>query len=159
MRTYTAPELPQINRNDKVVFLGGSIEMGSAERWQDQFLLDVASFPDDWIFLNPRRKVWDASWEQSITNPQFFQQVDWEMTFLERADHKIFYFANNTMSPITLMELGSYGGYNSYVVCGENYLRRGNVEIFCYKNNIAMYETLDQVIEELKKEISIQSAL
>jgi hypothetical protein len=153
MRIYTAPELPLINKNDKSVFLAGSIEMGKAEEWQQKFLGKVSDFPNNWVFLNPRRKDWDSSWEQPITNPNFFQQVDWELTLLEKADYKIFYFADNTISPVTLMELGHYGGYNSYVICGKNYLRRGNVEIFCYRNNISMYETIDYVIEELKKQI------
>jgi hypothetical protein len=148
MRIYTAPELPQIGRNDKTIFLGGSIEMGTAERWQEE-VIDKLNLGNDWVILNPRRKDWDPTWKQSIDNPFFYQQVDWEMTYLNRATYKIFYFADNTLSPITLLELGKYGQWDSFVVCKENYLRRGNVEIFCHHNNIPIYKNIDEVIKEL----------
>lgn len=155
MRVYKAPELPKGPLNN-TVFLAGSIEMGAAEKWQDEFLSKAkAEFSDDWVFLNPRRDDWDASWVQSIANPQFFQQVDWEMTWLDQAHHKVFYFAKDTMSPITLLELGKHGNsYHSHVILKEGYLRAGNVEIFCYKHGIPIYDSIDDVIKQLKKEES-----
>ena len=46
--------LSQYNSPNKI-FLGGSIEMGSAEKWQDKI---VKSFKDhDIVFLNPRFKI------------------------------------------------------------------------------------------------------
>ncbi len=56
------------------IFLAGSIEMGKAEDWQTQLtnlLTGVRVF-------NPRRDDWDPSWTQSITNPNFKEQVEWE---------------------------------------------------------------------------------
>ena len=64
------------------VFLAGSIDMGSAEDWQAQFERFLSDL--DVLILNPRRDEWDASWEQSITNPLFREQVEWELTGLER---------------------------------------------------------------------------
>ena len=48
---------------------------------------------EDIIFLNPRRDKWDSSWEQSITNPEFKLQVDWELDGLEMADLIIIFFS------------------------------------------------------------------
>jgi hypothetical protein len=151
MRVYMAPELPLIGRDDKVIFLGGSIEMDTAPKWQNEFIEKLKPLDDTWIVLNPRRTDWDSTWVQSIENPQFFQQVLWEMRGLARADHKVFYFADNTLSPITLLELGKYGGWNAYIVCEAVYKRRGNVEIFCYENDIPIYRDMDEVIKELHK--------
>lgn len=153
MRTYTAPELPLIGLNDKTVFLGGSIEMGVAEQWQEDFVEACKILPNNWVLLNPRRKQWDSSWLQSIENPHFYQQVDWEMTYLGRATYRLFYFAPGTISPITLLELGKYGnGWDTFVVCPEGYERKGNVDMFCHHHQIPVYKNLSHVVEQLKKE-------
>lgn len=151
MRVYTAPETPRLRRDDKTVFLAGSIEMGAADEWQDKFIKKAQlALPDDWVILNPRRAKWDSSLEQSITNPVFYQQVDWELNWLSRANHIIFNFVDNTMSPVSLLELGAFGSsYSSFVVCGKDYKRRGNVEIFCQRNGILIYDDLDEVLAEL----------
>lgn len=151
MRVYSPPVLPRIAFLDKTVFLAGSIEMDSAPKWQQDFIDKCSFLPDDWVFLNPRRKEWDNSIVQSIENPHFYQQVDWEMTYLEQADHRVFYFAPGTMSPITLLELGKYGSqYSAIVVCPEGYLRKGNVEIFCHKHSIPFYDNLEQVVNQFR---------
>lgn len=151
MRVYTAPELPTIGRDDKSIFLAGSIEMDTAREWQNEMIEKLAFLGGQWVVLNPRRKEWDSSWEQRMSNPYFFQQVMWEMSGLNRANYNVFFFANDTMSPITLLELGKYGRYNSMVVCEEKYKRRGNVEIFCHENEIPIYNTMEEVIVEFLK--------
>jgi hypothetical protein len=88
----------------ETVFLAGSIEMGTADNWQDKAEKMLDRFVD--VIYNPRRKDWDPNWEQSFDNPKFFEQVNWELDYIEVADHVIFYFDPNTKSPITLMELG-----------------------------------------------------
>src|SRR5262249_52838608 len=81
------------------VFLAGSIEMGRAEDWQARLTRALGDL-DVWI-LNPRRDEWDASWEQSIHNAKFREQVEWELTGLERATVVAMYFAPSTQAPVT----------------------------------------------------------
>jgi hypothetical protein len=56
--------------------------------------------------FNPRRNDWDSSWIQSYENPQFSQQVKWELNALEKSDLIIMYLDPETKSPISLLELG-----------------------------------------------------
>ena len=122
-------------------FLAGSIEMGSAEDWQQ----DMGTFLSGLGFdvFNPRREDWDSSWEQRFENPQFHQQVSWEMNALERADHILFYFATGTKSPISLLELGLHAkSMKAVVVCPEGFWRRGNVEMVCDRHDIPFFESL-----------------
>lgn len=132
------------------IFLGGSIEMGTAENWQEKFVLQ---FKDaDFRFLNPRRDDWDSSWIQDISNPQFNEQVNWELDALEFSDLIIFYFDPNTKSPITLMELGLFAQSGKVIVCCPNgFWRKGNVEIVCKKFNIPFVESFNDLISEVKK--------
>ena len=121
----------------KKIFLAGSIDNGTAVDWQADFthLLQVANL--DFDVLNPRRKQWDSSWKTTTDNPLFVEQVSWELEGLERADYKIFYFAPNTLAPITLLELGLYGRQDySIVCCPKDYWRKGNVDMVCQRYGI-----------------------
>ena len=130
-RTYEHP----------TIFLAGSIEMGKAEDWQSQ---------TEWLFrdknvtlFNPRRAEWDASWTQDIENPQFYQQVNWELNALEKSDLIFMYFAPGTQSPISLLELGLFAHTGKMVVCcPEGFWRKGNVDIVCDRYGIPVFSNV-----------------
>jgi len=122
--------------------------MGHAEEWQTQWAERHNN--KKITFLNPRRKEWDASWKQSINEPKFKQQVDWELDGLEYANEVWFYLKGGSMSPISLMELGYVAAFKLispysgvYVVCDKNFWRRGNVEIICDRVNIPLYDNVE----------------
>lgn len=148
MKVLKAPQpLPPHRRNGVIphsLFLAGSIEMGVAEDWQTA-LTNYISVPEnrvkcDYIF-NPRREAWDSSWEQSITNPQFNEQVSWEMTALEAARAIIMYLDPATKSPISLLELGLHAASKKLIVCcPKGFWRRGNVEMVCDRFDITLYD-------------------
>ena len=148
---------PERYYNDSIfinVFLGGSIEMGLAEPWQDRL---VNEFKDSDIrFLNPRRDDWDSSWVQEASNPQFAQQVNWELDALEYSDLIVFYFDPNTKSPITLMELGLYASSGKVIVCcPDGFWRKGNVEIVCQRHGVTLVNSFDELVDAvLKRKLS-----
>jgi len=139
-----------ISKNHKrkyAIFLAGSIEMGKAENWQMKV---EAYFKDksDYTILNPRRDDWDSSWTQEFENPQFYQQVNWELTGLERADSIIMYLCAGTQSPISLLELGLYANSGKLLVCcPKDFWRKGNVDIVCEKYGIPLYEKLENLLQ------------
>jgi len=145
MTIYKAPDFTLFNTYQKelCVFLAGSIEMGKAVNWQAETgkLLSSAGFN----VLNPRRDDWDSSWEQSIENEQFEQQVRWELMGLERAEVVIVHFDPDTKSPITLLELGLLSQRKpsrTFVSCAPGFWRRGNVEIICDRYKVELFESL-----------------
>lgn len=126
------------------VFLAGSIEMGAAIDWQAQLIAALDNLPI--TVFNPRRKDWDSSWAQTKDNPQFREQVEWELDHLERADVIALYLDPATKSPISLLELGLHaGGENLIVCCPPGFWRKGNVDIVCERYGIAQVETLDDL--------------
>ncbi len=130
------------------VFLAGSIEMGKAEDWQNQA---TELLRDQFDIFNPRRDAWDASWEQLFENPQFFQQVTWELDCLKVADAIIMYFDKDTMSPISLLEFGLYAPTSKlYVVCPDGFWRKGNVEIVSHHYKIPEFSTLESACSAIK---------
>jgi hypothetical protein len=136
------------------VFLAGSIEMGAAEDWQVRIEKELQDLSV--TVFNPRRDDWDSSWTQEQSNPQFNAQVNWEMNRLDECDVMFMYFSPETKSPISLLELGAYGAhkYSSVVCCPPGFWRRGNVEIFCTRHNIPMFDTLEEAIGALRTKIS-----
>jgi hypothetical protein len=128
------------------VFLAGSIEMGQAEAWQAEF--EQAFANDDIVILNPRRDEWDASWVQSIHNPNFREQVEWELAGQERADVIAMYFHPQTKAPITLLELGLCARSGKAIVCcPEGFWRRGNVEVVCARYGLPLIDSLPELFE------------
>jgi hypothetical protein len=110
--------------------LFGSIEMGRAANWQAQAQTFFTDY--DFDIYNPRRDNWDVSWKQEKESKPFFEQVNWELTVLENAQVRLFYFAPDTQSPITLMELGlsvGVGHVDTVVCCPEGFWRKGNVDM------------------------------
>jgi hypothetical protein len=100
--------------------------------------------------LNPRRPDWDASWRQSIDDPQFRAQVEWELDGLERADRIAMYFDPATRAPITLCELGLHArGGRVVVACPDGFWRRGNVQVVCARYRIPLVSDLDALIAAL----------
>jgi hypothetical protein len=129
----------------KSIFLAGSIEMGSAEDWQREI---GSRLYVNWNVFNPRRDDWDSTWVQEFENPQFSQQVRWELDALDKADVIVIYFSPNTKSPISLLELGLYASSGKvHVICPEGFWRKGNVDIVCNKYDIPQYNSINDFIE------------
>lgn len=125
------------------IFLAGSIEMGNAEKWQDSF---VKRYPDNVLFLNPRRADWDSTWTQD--SDQFNEQVNWELDMLEQADIIALYFDPKTQSPISLLELGLHAGHRKVIVCcPDGFWRQGNVRIVCERNIIPFFTDKEKWLE------------
>ena len=149
MAIYKAPQnIDQRDLSKKSVFLAGSIEQGKAIDWQEQCEKELKDLLN---VFNPRRDAWDSSWEQSINNPEFYEQVAWELEALEQADHIILYLAENTKSPISLLEFGLHARTNKLlVVCHPNFWRKGNIDIVCEKYQIVQFNNLSEALNHLK---------
>lgn len=131
------------------IFLAGSIEMGRAIPWQSKVISALAQY--DGVIFNPRRTDWDASWKQSIDNPHFNEQVNWELDHLAQSDLVFFFFQGDTLSPISLMELGiaCASGTQVVVVAENGFWRRGNIEVMCDRHEIPLFSTLNEGIQYL----------
>ncbi len=140
------------------IFLGGSIDMGAAEDWQTRLTNDLSDYDDeDLILLNPRRDDWDSSWVQDPTpGTQFYEQVDWELEQQEAANAIVYYFAADSKSSITLLDLGLFGlsvpGMSAAVVvcCPKEFYRYGNVKMVCDRYGIPILETYEELLEVLR---------
>lgn len=140
MKLLTAPNFldPDEFSSSVKVFLGGSIESGSAINWQDDIISEFNGY--DVTFLNPRRPTWT-----DLSNEALQQQVNWELFHQKTADVLIYYFADGTISPVTLFEVGlfSNNGTPMFVYASEKYFRQLNLKFSNEFFNETLYEFFD----------------
>ncbi len=152
---FTPPNKITVTDNNliKKVFLAGTIDMGNSENWQEKLINKLKEqtkgvlFAKSYHIYNPRRTDWDASWVQTFENPQFFQQVTWELDAMEKADYIVMNFLPDSKSPITLLELGLFAESGKlFVICPDEFYRSGNVQIVCNKYNIPLYKSIEELM-------------
>lgn len=148
---YKAPEATP-EHNLVSIFLAGSIDQGAAEDWQALVTEGLLDFDLD--IYNPRRDDWDWTWEQSIHNPKFKQQVTWELDHLERADVVCLYFDKNGKAPISLLEFGLFHK-KMIVCCPEGFWRKGNVDIVCERYHIPLVDNINDLVKKLRTRIAM----
>src|SRR5262249_12990244 len=131
----------------------GSIEQGTAEDWQRQIEDALHDLPV--VILNPRRDVWDASWVQSFSNPQFREQVEWELEAQDRASVIASYFAPWATAPVTWLELDLFARSGKLIVCcPEGFWRRGNVEVVCARYGVPLVGELTELVRLLRERVT-----
>jgi hypothetical protein len=153
-----APDIYDVLWSGKSIFLAGSIEMGAAVNWQDEITDTIAKNVEQSVNIyNPRREEWDSSWEQDINNPQFYEQVTWELSALEHANIIALYLDPNTKSPISLLELGIHindkdrisGRSKLVVCCPEGFWRKGNVDVTCQRFGVQCFSSKEAWTQEI----------
>jgi hypothetical protein len=81
--------------------------------------------------------------------------VEWELKYIQEANLHFVNFEKNTMSPITLMELGIILCSDSLeiiVVCPDGFWRKGNVDVTCEYfglRSTSLCSSLDEGIKQL----------
>ena len=148
----------EFDEHQRSIFLAGSIDNGNAIDWQQNLIKFIGqkkvTYPyEETLILNPRRLDWDKEWSPTLDNFNFLEQVEWETKGLETADFIALNLTPNSVSPISLLELGAYlrnKGRNSLVCCSSDYFRVGNVEFFCRKNEIPFTKNLEDFYNSVK---------
>lgn len=145
------PENPKYT-GDKSLFLAGSIEMGKAVQWQKQMATILQDLPI--TICNPRRGHWDPNVTKSAKDEAFKQQVVWELSALEKADLICFFFDANTVSPVTMMELGLWASSGKVIVCCDSrFWRAGNIHLVCERYGVPFVETFKELVDVVKQRL------
>ncbi len=160
----TAPErIDDTNRIAQLkpfLFLAGSIS--NASDWQTEACRILS---EKYTIFNPRREFFD------VKDPKVEEeQITWEHYYLEECQNILFYFALETVAPITLFEYGcylektypcphnNYGTYskNLFVGVHPDYPRKNDVIIQTrlrrpnQKVNIGLREVLEECLAKDK---------
>ena len=146
----TAPDNPFVMDLDKyTVFLAGGIT--NCSNWQAEVAAKLDR--EDVLIFNPRRHFYSEGVEE--------EQIEWEYRYLRQSDIILFYFAPETLCPITLYEYGywvdrrdSFGcGPKIYVCCHPDYKRINDVRIqtrLCCPYT-EVYTNLEDMTDEISR--------
>lgn len=154
MKVFSAPEQILVDKSKKSVFLAGTIDNGKSLNWQKDVINQFETLGVDVNIYNPRREDWKATIKQSFDDPKFYQQVNWELDALTKADLIIMNFLPDSKSPVSLLELGLFATSGKFlVVCPDEFYRSGNVNIVCSKFSIPVYKNMEDLI---KNHVNVQ---
>lgn len=135
------------------VFLGGSIDMGSAPDWQADMIKALAA--QRVVILNPRRADWNKAWRPDADDPHFREQVQWELGALDSADIIVLYLSPGSQSPVSLLEMGLHARSGKLIVyCPNGYWRKGNVDITAAKYDVEQVSSIDSLVAATKARIT-----
>lgn len=143
------PNSPDQTINGISIFLAGTIDNGKSIDWQ----LDMEEILKDYnvTLLNPRRD----NWNPKATKEDMIKQINWEMDNLDKCDVIFMNILEDSLSPITLLELGLYANSSKMIVtCHEEFWRKINVDVVCGRFNIPIYNEFYEAINVLKKQYS-----
>jgi Nucleoside 2-deoxyribosyltransferase like len=149
---HKAPARTPAAINTPTVFLSGTIGKGTASDWRTEVVTALTATRFPITIFNPCRDDWDSSWKEDISDPQFKEQVDWEMDHLARADLIAMFLAPDSISPITLLELGQHAASGKLIVCcPDGFRRKGYVRMVCARNAIPLVETQQELVRHVER--------
>jgi len=175
MNYIEAPFDYEISPKENTVFFGGSIT--GAKDWQKNLFyhIFVKNVKIGIIVFNPRRQNFNIA-NQSESEIQ----ISWEHKYLNLSKTLVFYFAEETLGPITLFELGGalernlhIGGtpQNILVYCEPEYKRKFDVKYQiklvqetysnkqlgggAYPDFVTFYEDYDKFVDGLVEKLNL----
>jgi hypothetical protein len=138
--------------NPASMFLAGSIEMGKAIQWQDHLTKELRDF--EITVCNPRRGQWSTNLNPGDMDDLFKHQVEWELAALEAVDVIVFFFDKNTLSPVTMLELGLWAQSGKVVVCcHKDFWKSGNIHHVCNRYNVPYVKDYADFIPLVRKRL------
>lgn len=148
---FMPPEEPEY-KNPASIFLAGSIEMGKAIQWQGHLTKELQDL--DITVCNPRRGNWSADLVPKAMDTLFKQQVEWELAALENVSVICFFFDKNTLSPVTMLELGLWAQSGKVVVCcHKDFWKSGNIHHVCIKYGVPYVKDYADLIPLVRQKL------
>lgn len=140
---YIPPSGPKI-------FLAGSID-NAIIHWRELIIeyirsswFDEKEINDNITIYSPRREdVWTTDMEN--------EQAAWDIAMMNTADYIILHLTGNTISPVSLMELGIFMTTPKlYFSVNDDYIRKNIAELYfsCYgynKKSKSLQDSIDRI--------------
>ncbi len=155
--TVTSPAALPAKHDRPWVFMGGTIDMGASVDWQAELVKKLGDL--EVVFLNPRRPDWNPAWRPEASDPNFRQQVQWELAALEAADVIVMYLAPKSQSPVSLLELGLHARSGKLIVlCPEGFWRKGNVDLTAARYGVEQVGSMDVLAAAVRRRVMAKPA-
>jgi hypothetical protein len=139
--------------DDKLkIFLAGTIDDGNCENWQKAVVEALKEYSHSVEVYNPRRDDWD----KGAGAEAVMKQINWEQDHLNDSDVIFMVLKNDSLSPISLLELGEFADTGKVIVfCEQSFWRFWNVADCCLRFGLKLVQntTTEHVIDYIKEYI------
>ena len=133
------------NTKQKFIFLAGSID-NSKNNWRNYQMKKFKYYS----YFDPTNYNFS-----SLNNQEMINHINWEFTAMEKADIILLNLLPNSLSPISLVELGLYvSSKKIIIVCPKEFYKSTYVYALCKKYNSIIFEKLEEVTEEIFENIT-----
>lgn len=147
---YPGDQLPAMTNDCIKLYLGGTMDFGSANNdWQQKFIDGLVKLTDpikgllmykniSWIIFNPHVQP-QNNLAPNLDNPEFVSTMQWRMNMIDVADVVFINILNKSKSPIPVLEFGSLLTSGKMVVrCGEQHQIYSQIRLYCEKYNVPL---------------------
>lgn len=131
--------ISQIPQNKECIFLAGSMAAKSEINWRQTV---VDELQESYHFLDPTNPNHDT-----LEDLEMRKHIKWELDELKKADYIIMNFLPDSLSPISMVELGMYIATNKLiVVCPKEFYKWRYIDTLCKEYNTPIFNQLEEVL-------------
>lgn len=128
-------------KEKQCIFLAGSMDFNRPDNWRKQTIHKLSNYN----FFDPTNKNHD-----SLNEIQMKKHIEWELDALLMADKIILNFLPNSLSPISLVELGLYmSSQKLTVICPKEFYKSKYVYTLCEKYNTPVFLKIEEALNTL----------
>lgn len=151
---FTVASVPSlyIPENGPKIFLAGSMDNDNEENWRKETIdyINKSWFEDrtnteSITIYNPKR---NEGWSVDLEN----EQATWNISMLNIADYIILYLTGDSVSPVSLLELGLHARDKKlFLAINDDYLRKNIAKFYysCYGYN-RIYSSIQEMVDVIK---------
>lgn len=133
--------------NERSLFIAGGIT--GCSNWQEELIYELKELPI--IIYNPRRDDFDVK-----NKSESIRQIEWEHRKLMDSDVVSIWFAEETIQPIVLFELGKMLGLGKKIIVGvdKHYVRKDDViiQVALMNYGVQINKNWEDFVKEIRKE-------
>ncbi|WP_405414549.1 nucleoside 2-deoxyribosyltransferase domain-containing protein [Maribacter sp. Asnod1-A12] len=143
---YTSNDILPINkRNQRSIFLAGSMDHKQEVSWRDEISAEFGTYS----IFDPTNNNHDH-----LNVKEMKRHINWELNALQLSDMILLNFLPNALSPISLIELGLYvNSEKLIVICPKEFYKSNYVHTLCDKYNTPIFNNITEAKTLLKNSI------
>lgn len=132
-------DISQIPRDKEYIFLAGSMVTEPEVNWRQTV---VNNLQESYHFLDPTNPN-----HNSLGDVEMREHIKWEFNGLRIADYIILNFLPDSLSPISMVELGMYIATRKLiVVCPKEFYKWRYIDTLCKEYNTPIFNQLEDVL-------------
>ena len=139
MVIFSHNDISQIPQDKECIFLAGSMAAKSEVNWRQTISTNLQ---EKYHFIDPTNPNHDV-----LNDAQMREHIKWEFDGMKRADYIIMNFLRDSLSPISLVELGmNINNEKLIVICPKEFYKWRYIDTLCKEHNTPIFNQLEEIL-------------